>query len=652
MTGSKDKVPRLGKSESSINTAWDILKAGLGPYVIEKTGDTSLGIKTDVPPILRKMVIPPRNWDDYFWNLGPRVRSWVHDLREFRNIWGHRKGYDDAEVVHYLWVMASLLKAVSAQQHASEVEDLYVDLARSLYGVDRPEHQNGGDLAESRQQMSDVQSQLVQISDQLKTGELGKLMQEVSEALPLLGAINSLMMGSLQGIDTQASHVSTAEVGHLSDSSDAGDPAVPINWNIRQPEYFVNRGRSFLAERNYDEAIECFHWAIHLNPNLGDEVKVPLAAAYGERGNFYHSVGEFQLALADYETALELNPTFAGAFLNRGNAWAALGELDGAISDYRKALEIDPGLALAHAALGIAYMKSGILDQAVGAFDRALEIDQRRASFYLGRGNVYLEMGEMDLAIDDYNAALEIEPGYPTAYLNRGVAYRADGEYDLAIAGWDKLIEIMPEFVPAYSNRGGTYALKGDYDSAISDFDMVLALDKDNPFAHCGKGNCLLLGKGEFELAIEEYEKVIAVSGDDELVGYARRSLELAVRLREELAQIDKFIEGDQDNPEGWHLRGLFYLDLGILPRADDDLSEAIRRREDYAEAYFDRARVRMSLVGIGGAISDYTEAIRHNPDYAGAYIHRALCYYELGEMPMAKADRIMATKLEFKPEG
>ena len=158
------------------------------------------------------------------------------------------------------------------------------------------------------------------------------------------------------------------------------------------------------------------------------------------------------------------------------------------------------------------------------------------------------------------------------------------------------------------------------------------------------------MGKGEFQLAIEEYEKVIAVSGDDELVAYARRSIELAVRLREEVAEYDKFIDGDQDNPEGWHLRGLFYLDLGILPRADDDLSEAIRRREDYAEAYFDRARLRMRLVGIGAAISDFTEAILHKPEYSKAYLHRAICYWEVGEEAKAQSDSNKARELGFKP--
>ena len=616
----RSNEPQLDESEAGLNRAFRYLAKGLGRYLSTETGNAWWSEKNrDLSPVLREM---NRHWHKL--TLTETDRDWVKALLDFRNLAYHQGIIDDQEVLQRLYVIYKLLIAVSATEEAKKVADQCQSVGRKIFAQPEPRpHLGVAELRELRDQISEMRADLASISAHVE---------------------------SQQSIDTPLSHFSTAEVDDLSRPRAEVDSAVPINWNIRQPGYFVNRGRSFLIERRYDEAIECFHWAIHLNPDLGDEVKVPLAAAYGERGNSYYSVGEFQLALADYETALELNPTFAGAFLNRGNAWAALGELDRAISDYRKALEMDPGLALAHAALGIAYMNSGIPDQAIGAFDRALEFDQRSASFYLGRGNVYLDMEKFDLAIDDYNTALDIDPGYPIAYLNRGVAYRADGEYDLAIADWDKLIEILPESGPAYLNRGGTYALKGNFDSAISDFDMVLALYRDNPLAHCGKGNCLLLGKGEFQLAIEEYEKVIAVSGDDELVAYARRSIELAVRLREEVAEYDKFIDGDQDNPEGWHLRGLFYLDLGILPRADDDLSEAIRRREDYAEAYFDRARLRMRLVGIGAAISDFTEAILHKPEYSKAYLHRAICYWEVGEEAKAQSDSNKARELGFKP--
>ena len=64
-------------------------------------------------------------------------------------------------------------------------------------------------------------------------------------------------------------------------------------------------------------------------------------------------------AHADFETALELNPSFAPAIANLGNLLFETGDLDGAIATYERAIACDAEYAVAYFNLGVAYKRCG-----------------------------------------------------------------------------------------------------------------------------------------------------------------------------------------------------------------------------------------------------------------------------------------------------
>jgi tetratricopeptide (TPR) repeat protein len=66
------------------------------------------------------------------------------------------------------------------------------------------------------------------------------------------------------------------------------------------------------------------------------------AAVHVARGNHYALRGEADLAIADYDRAIMLDPNRAVAFFNRAGALAASGQIDRALADYDRAIEHDP----------------------------------------------------------------------------------------------------------------------------------------------------------------------------------------------------------------------------------------------------------------------------------------------------------------------
>jgi tetratricopeptide (TPR) repeat protein len=159
----------------------------------------------------------------------------------------------------------------------------------------------------------------------------------------------------------------------------------------------------------------------------------------------------------------------AEAYYNRGVRYCKAGAFDLAISDFNKAIEINPRDAAAYCARGDAYGKEGAHDLAISDLNKAIEINPDFADAYFTRGFAYAEEGAHGLATSDYTKAIEINPAFAGAYCNRGVEYNVKGQHDLAISDFNKAIEINPKEGQHYYYRGVTYAAKDEFDKAWKD---------------------------------------------------------------------------------------------------------------------------------------------------------------------------------------
>jgi tetratricopeptide (TPR) repeat protein len=70
-----------------------------------------------------------------------------------------------------------------------------------------------------------------------------------------------------------------------------------------------------------------------------------LAIALNNRSSAYTRKGQSELAIADLDRALQLNPNFALALNNRGNIYLKQGQNDRAMADFDQAIVLDPQYA-------------------------------------------------------------------------------------------------------------------------------------------------------------------------------------------------------------------------------------------------------------------------------------------------------------------
>ena len=265
------------------------------------------------------------------------------------------------------------------------------------------------------------------------------------------------------------------------------------------------RGLSAMDKGDFDKAIKDFTTAIELKPDF--------FVAYNNRGNAYSRKGDFDKAIQDFTTAIEINPRLAEAYNNRGIDYVQKGDFDKAIQDFTTAIEIKPRLAEAYYGRGVAYGKKRDFDTAIQNYDKTIEIKPDFAEAYCGRGIAYVEKRDFDTAIQNYDKAIEIKPRLAEAYHVRGVAYVEKRDFDTAIQNYDKAIEINPRLAEAYDGRGIAYLEKRDFDKAIQDFTTTIEIKPDFAEAYNNRG-IAYLEKRDFDTAIQDYDKAIEIKPD------------------------------------------------------------------------------------------------------------------------------------------
>ena len=202
-----------------------------------------------------------------------------------------------------------------------------------------------------------------------------------------------------------------------------------------------------------------------------------LAVTFRNRGIAFGMKGDHDRALADFDQAIALEPSFAPGYNLRSIARRNKGDLDRALADADTAIRLDARFAPAWASRGAAYLRKSNLDHALADFNEALRLDPGLAAAHDGRGVVFLRKDDLDHALGDLDEAIWLDPKLASAHSNRGVVFSRRSRYDRAIAEYDRAIALKPDFAPALNNRAWAYRLQGVLDRALADADEAIRLD-------------------------------------------------------------------------------------------------------------------------------------------------------------------------------
>ena len=160
-------------------------------------------------------------------------------------------------------------------------------------------------------------------------------------------------------------------------------------------------------------------------------VRESLLEAHLERANRRSTRNDWVGAMADLDSAVELDAKSSYALVRRAFYLAQIGEFDRAFKDCDAAINLDQRSSFAWCSRGAVHQAKGDIVKAIDALSEAVERFPREAAPLLARADVWSAQGELKRALEDLDRAIVLEPGNAFCYAQRAEIFRElkrDGE--------------------------------------------------------------------------------------------------------------------------------------------------------------------------------------------------------------------------------
>lgn len=319
-------------------------------------------------------------------------------------------------------------------------------------------------------------------------------------------------------------------------------------------------------------------------------------------GLSYYGLEQFELALNQFQKALDLQPEFERARVLVGMTLLKQKRLDDAIQEIQKVLRANPDNAYARNILGSAYLANGDYDKGMAELEQATELDPSLVDAHMKRGLFHLSKGQGAAGEADLRKAVEAAPEVMnsrlmlvTHYLRQknysaaidalkegmngskadallnnylAAAYFSQKKPELALAALKKAREINPAYLTPAFNRASYYASQSEYDKAIAEYRSVLEQDSNNLRALMGMA-ALYRVQGDDAAEEETYQTIEATAQERGYVAVARYRLRQR-DFAETLVVVDRGLGKYPQSAALLELKGGLHLE-----RQEYDLAEA-----------------------------------------------------------------------------
>ncbi len=170
---------------------------------------------------------------------------------------------------------------------------------------------------------------------------------------------------------------------------------------------YNRRGETRAELKKDKEALADFEAAVECNPSW---------RAVHNRGVSYASLGRIKQAMADFDRTIEMNAAYPNAYFNRGELKYDQGDFIGAVRDYTEALKLGEPDSATYNSRGHAFYRLKRFGDAMADYGEAIKLDPENAAALINRGDVFSDMGQYSEAAKDYRAAVRVNPQSGRAY--------------------------------------------------------------------------------------------------------------------------------------------------------------------------------------------------------------------------------------------
>ena len=363
--------------------------------------------------------------------------------------------------------------------------------------------------------------------------------------------------------------------------------------------------------------------------------------------------GQMAQALAELDTALEVNPASSSLHFNKALTLDSMNRFSDAVDEYETALQLSPNDLEILNALAVDYTRTGQYDRAIQSFEYIQSLDPKFEPCYCNRIITYTEMGQYELAEQMFYLAQQIEPDCALCYYNIGNSLFARGQRGKAIRCWRRTAELEPSHPQINYRIAQAYWAEGEHTAArehflselrvnpgdievIEDFGLFLlelgevesAKEKFNRILELKPGHALaLFYLGEIAFDSGCYDKAAALyteaaQKDQKLPGPRYRLAQCAM-MKTEKSQAGSYLAAelalDIEDANTLVSMASMFLTLDDVDRGINCLLRALNMDKGNAEAYYYLGLAHISKIRLETAEEFFLQSLDINPRHVGA---------------------------------
>ena len=420
----------------------------------------------------------------------------------------------------------------------------------------------------------------------------------------------------------------------------------PVDVYLGRAVAHMSKSSLLLIDEN-ELAMADLNTAVALDPEC--------SAAHAQLCGIYADRGETQKALSHCNKALTIDPGDYLALMQRGRTYVGSGDLDSASADFRsllnavsisKQLNEIQKLALS----SVARFLIGDTEAALKEITKAIELaksDAAYAQLLLIKTLIHGASDNAQAAIETASEGLRTRPDLVLFYLFRSAAYVDLKNYSGALKDIDTLIGISPTLALAYVLRGEIHWERDDPASAMKDYGRSLELDPTLGMAYTGRGRSHMSLK-EYDKAIADFDLALSAKRNDKSAYlYRGRAFVRKKDYSRAIEDYDRYLKLFPSEAFGFASRALLYELQGQLDNALADYDRAISLNQNDADLFFWRGELLEKRTEHKRAIADFDRVLKLNPSYPDAYLNRGTAQFLAGNIDNAirDYDEVVAAK-------
>jgi tetratricopeptide (TPR) repeat protein len=277
-----------------------------------------------------------------------------------------------------------------------------------------------------------------------------------------------------------------------------------------------------------------------------------------------------------YYVLEEKNPAFA--YNNEGNFYLIKKQYDMAVAMYKKALDIDPSNALVLNNLSWAMILQGKYTEALDLLKKSIALDPKKASTHFYLGVTYWMLSDIENAKKELETAELLDPNHPYTHFYLSMVYGQQGNIEKAILEGEKSSYILSNIwnpdIALY--LGDLYGRAGMFQKAILQYQKLVD-EKDYAFrSQYGLG--IAYGAfGDSDKAEKHLLKALDLNDKDPMVNYALGKLysQNDNKLKKALGFAKDALSMEPENPRFLYLVGWVYYRMGDNKDAFEFITKA-----------------------------------------------------------------------------